>query len=400
MKILIVNKFLHPNGGSETYVFDVGRQLQEMGHSVEYFGMEHEGRMVGNRIGCYTDDMDFHSNKAEKLLYPFRILYSAEASRKIRKVLADFDPDVVHLNNFNFQLTPSVIYAVRKYARQKKKRIRLIYTAHDYQLVCPNHLLRIPKTGAVCTQCLGEKQWNCMKNRCIHDSRVKSFLGSLEGRLYQRLKTYRYLDAVICPSYFMEKILQQNSTLWGRTVVMHNFMGQIPAFEQEKRDYVLYFGRYSQEKGIRTLLEACRRLPKIPFVFAGKGPLEEEVNAVANVENKGFVSGRALYELIGRARFAIFPSEWYENCPYTVMEAQLCKTPMIASRLGGIPELLTEGETGLFFEAGNIGQLTECIARLWEDRELLARYTKNCGSVSFTGPQEYCEKLVGIYQEA
>ena len=136
MKILIVNKFLHPNGGSETYVFDIGRQLQEMGHSVEYFGMEHEGRIVGNRIGCYTDDMDFHSNKAEKLLYPFRILYSAEASRKIRKVLADFDPDVVHLNNFNFQLTPSVIYAVRKYARQKKKRIRLIYTAHDYRAPC------------------------------------------------------------------------------------------------------------------------------------------------------------------------------------------------------------------------------------------------------------------------
>lgn len=399
MKVLIVNKFLHPNGGSETYIFELGRQLARMGHSVQYFGMEHEGRIVGNRIGCYTDDMDFHSGKWEKLFYPFRILYSRQASARMKKVLSDFDPNVVHLNNFNFQLTPSVIYAVRKYEKHAGKKIRIVYTAHDPQLVCPSRQLRVPGTGELCTRCLGGRQWNCAKYRCIHNSRVKSLLGSLEGRLYERLKTYRYLDVIVCPSRFMEGLLRQNSALCGRTVVLHNFIGAIEPPAADKKDYVLYFGRYSREKGIDTLLEACRRLPHIPFVFAGKGPLEEQVNSMENIENKGFLNGPELYALIAGARFTVFPSECYENCPFSVMESQVCRTPVIASRLGGTPELLLEEKTGEFFEAGNAAQLAERIQKLWEDRKKLARYTENCRAVSFAGASQYCEKLLQLYQE-
>ena len=120
MKILIVNKFLFYNGGSETYIFEIGKQLQKMGHEVQYFGMEHEGRVVGNRLEEYTSNMDFHSGKLNKLFYPFQIIYSGEAKAKMLKVLYDFAPDVVHLNNFNFQLTPSVIYAVKKYERSEE----------------------------------------------------------------------------------------------------------------------------------------------------------------------------------------------------------------------------------------------------------------------------------------
>ena len=106
MHVLIVNKFLYPNGGSETYIFEIGKQLESMGHEVQYFGMEHEGRIVGNHAESYTSSVDFHTGKLDKLLYPFKIIYSVEARKKIRKVLEDFVPDVVHLNNFNFQLTP------------------------------------------------------------------------------------------------------------------------------------------------------------------------------------------------------------------------------------------------------------------------------------------------------
>jgi hypothetical protein len=106
MKILIVNKFLHPNGGSETYIFKLGAQLQKTGHEVQYFGMEHEGRIAGNNAGIYTSDMDFHGGGLRKIFYPLRIIYSTEAKKKMRLVLEDFEPDVVHLNNINFQLTP------------------------------------------------------------------------------------------------------------------------------------------------------------------------------------------------------------------------------------------------------------------------------------------------------
>ena len=92
MKILMVNKFLYPNGGSETYIFKLGEQLQKKGHEVQYFGMEHAGRIVGNRLECYTSDMNFHAGGVGKLLYPFRIIYSGEAKRKMRRVLEDFRP--------------------------------------------------------------------------------------------------------------------------------------------------------------------------------------------------------------------------------------------------------------------------------------------------------------------
>ena len=122
----MVNKFLYPNGGSETYIFRLGEELTRLGNEVQYFGMEHEGRIVGNRAGCYTSDMDFHGGGLQKLVYPFKIIYSVEARRKIRRVLEDFQPDVVHLNNFNFQLTPSILYEINRYSR-KRKKIRIVF---------------------------------------------------------------------------------------------------------------------------------------------------------------------------------------------------------------------------------------------------------------------------------
>ena len=119
MKVLIVNKFLYPNGGSETYIFEIGKQLEKLGHEVQYFGMEHKGRIVGNRVGAYTVDMDFHTGGLSKLVYPFKIIYSFDARKQIRRVLDDMQPDVVHLNNINFQITPSVIDEIRKYEFEK-----------------------------------------------------------------------------------------------------------------------------------------------------------------------------------------------------------------------------------------------------------------------------------------
>ncbi len=128
MKILMVNKFLYPNGGSETYIFKLGEYFNGHGHEVQFFGMEHKGRIVGNHAESYTSDLDFHTGKLKKLLYPFKIIYSTEARKKIRKVLWDFRPDAVHLNNFNFQLTPSIIYEIKSYEKKKRKEnSRLIY---------------------------------------------------------------------------------------------------------------------------------------------------------------------------------------------------------------------------------------------------------------------------------
>lgn len=396
MKILIVNKFLFPNGGSETYIFELGKQLSKMGHQVQYFGMEHEGRIVGNDAESYTSDMDFHGNGLSKLLYPFRILYSFEARKKIRVVLKDFEPDVVHLNNINFQITPSIIDEIRAY---KKKRIKIVFTAHDYQWVCPNHMMMIPSSKEMCFRCEGGRYGECIKNRCIHGSKVKSILGAVEAFLHNRvLKTYAKVDKIICPSYFMENKLKTNPLLKDKLITIHNFLDANVEKNYEKQDYVLYFGRHSEEKGVKTLLDVCKELPNIPFIFAGGGPLEKEVSLIPNIENKGFLRGEELIRLISQAKFCIFPSEWYENCPFTVMEAQMYGTPVLAAKVGGVPELLKDGVTGQLFQWGNKKELKEKIVTLWNNSDILQGYIDNCKKTKFITSEEYCEKIIDVYK--
>lgn len=434
MKILIVNKFLHPNGGSETYIFGIGRQLAQMGHQVQYFGMDHPERAVGNEIDSYTANMDFHTGRLKKFIYPFKILYSFEAKRKMLALLHYFEPEIIHLNNFNFQLTPALFYAVKKYSRQSGRRLPIIYTAHDYQWVCPNHMMKIPADGRVCFACRGGRFLNCTRNKCIHNRTIQSFLGSLEGYLYKWRRTYCMTDVIICPSDFMKRTLSANPDLADKTVTLHNFItadstepatqtaelsadqkaelsadqkaelltdqtAELPPEIREK-DYLLYFGRLSAEKGVGTLLEACRRLPEILFVFAGKGELAPEVQTVKNVFYAGFRSGNEMTALIKQAKFVLFPSEWYENCPFSVMEAQRYGTPVLAAAIGGTTELIKPEVTGEFFPPGDTDELTAKIKNLWNDPVKVDKYKDNCRGLNFDTLAQYCEKLIDIYKNA
>lgn len=400
MKILMVNKFLHPNGGSETYIFKLGEELVRQGHEVQYFGMEHEKRVVGNRAEVYTANMDFHTGKLQKLLYPFKIIYSKEAYNKMMQVLNDFQPDVVHVNNFNFQLTPSILYAVIKYKKATSKNIKLIYTAHDSQLVCPNHLMQNPITKERCDACLSKGVMQCAKRKCIHGSTVKSLLGTIEATLYKYLKTYKYFDYIICPSQFLKEKLDSDIVLREKTIVLRNFVEITQSEEKiEKEEYILYLGRYSEEKGIKTLLQVCKNLPQITFHFAGSGPLEEEIKKVTNIKLCGFLNGERLTNEIRNAKLVVFPSECYENCPFTVMEAQLCGTPVLASDLGGIPELIEINSTGELFQAGDEEELTDRISKLWTQPEKLVNYAENCRQVRFDSVSEYVEKILKIYKD-
>lgn len=398
MKILMVNKFLYPNGGSETYMFTLGEQLTKMGHEVQYFGMEHEGRVVGNRVNAYTSDMNFHGgSKLAKLTYPLKTIYSGEARKKLRLVLEDFQPDVVHLNNFNYQLTPSVILEVEAWRKQTGRSCRMIYTAHDYQLVCPNHMLYRPEEGRTCEACIGGHYESCMKHRCIHGSRARSALGMLEAKYWNGRNTYALIDRIICCSAFMKEKLDTNLVFRDKTVALHNFVADDLPQAREKRPYVLYFGRFAAEKGIDMLLAACRELTEVQFVFAGSGSMEGELAGAPNVKYVGFQQGDALKKLIAEARFTVYPSVWYENCPLSVMESIASGTPVIGARIGGIPELIEDGKTGLLFESGNVQELTNQIRRLWDDAALRASCEAACRAQHFDTAEEYARKLLTYY---
>lgn len=398
MKILMVNKFLHPNGGSETYIFKLGDCLKSQGHEVEYFGMEHEGRCVGNSAAMYTSDMDFHGgSKLSKLAYPIKTIYSRETAKKMTLVLEKFQPDVVHLNNFNYQLTPTVITAADKWRKKSGKRCRIVFTAHDYQLICPNHMLRNPISGEICEKCLESKFTNCFKGRCIHGSAAKSAIGMTEAYFWKVNGVYRHIDKIICCSEFMKSKMDTNPLFAPKTVAVHNFIDKAEPIKAEKKDYVLYFGRFSEEKGIGTLLEVCRSLPDIKFVFAGSGALENEIDSVPNAENVGFKSGAELGKLISEAKLSVYPSQWYENCPFSVMESQMYLTPVLGSDIGGIPELIRQGVTGELFESGNAVDLRSKLETLANDSEKLKKMSENCENISFDTVYEYSKKLMKIY---
>lgn len=399
MRILMINKFLYPNGGSETYIFKLGEYLISKGHEVQYFGMKHEGRCVGNAVEAYTSDMDFHGgSKLSKLTYPLKTIYSSESRKKLRLVLDDFKPDVCHLNNFNYQLTPSMILEIKKWEKQTGNKCKIVFTAHDYQLVCPNHMLNNPGTHENCEKCLGGRFINCTKGKCIHGSTAKSAIGTLESYFWKFKGVYKYIDTMICCSNFMKTKLDSNPLFAKKTVAIHNFIDKVEWKETVKKDYVLYFGRFSEEKGIGTLIEVCKSLPNIHFIFAGTGPLEETINGISNIKNVGFQKSEALEKLIREAQFSIYPSEWYENCPFSVMESQMYGTPVLGANIGGIPELIQVEKTGELFESGNVEGLKKKIQKLWNNKELVKKYSDNCKHINFDTIAEYCEKLIKIYQ--
>lgn len=388
MKILMVNKFLYPNGGSETYMFKLGEYLSSIGHQVEYFGMEHRDRCVGNSAEQYTSGMDFHTaNALDKLKYSLKTIYSKEAREKLNTVLDHFQPDVVHLNNFNFQLTPSIIYAVEDFDKRTGRKTKLVYTAHDSQLICPNHMMY--NNENVCEKCLGGNFSNCTKNKCIHGSTLKSLLGTFEAKLYNSKNTYARIDNIICCSEFIKTKLDTNPLFKNKTVTLHNFIDSVDKKPTEKKDYILYFGRFSKEKGIETLIRA----KNINFICAGSGPLEEQVNAAPNLTNVGFKTGAELEQLIREAKLSVFPSVCYENCPFSVMESIMYGTPVVASAIGGIPELVDDGKTGFLFEAGNAEKMIEAINKI--DSSTMSRY---CLDKDFDTVETYCTKLMAIYK--
>lgn len=397
MKILLVNKFLYPRGGAETYLLKLGEELQRRGHLVEYFGMYDSKNIVGNAQELLTTELDFHGKGADRLLYPFKIIYSFEARRKIKQVISAFKPDVIHFNNINFQLTPSVIDA------GAKLKIPMVQTVHDLQMLCPNHLMLDFKRKIPCELCLeASHKWNCIKKKCIHNSRIKSIIGAFEGAFYDKYPAYDKIGCYICPSHFMENKLRRIERYRKKTIVIPNFLGTVSQRQnQKKENYILYFGRFSEEKGIDKVLETARMLPDIPFVIAGSGPMEKlctQTN-LNNVKFAGFLVGEKLQALIEKAVFTVHFSTCYENSPLAVLESQALGTPVVCNSIGGIPELVENGKTGLLLENYEPGKNREEIEKLYYDKERVMEMSNNCleKRKDMMTLEKYCDLLLDTY---
>ena len=258
-------------------------------------------------------------------------------------------------------------------------------------------MLNNPNTRENCEKCLGGHFLNCIKGKCIHGSTAKSVVGATEAVYWKIRKTYKYINFVICCSEFMKRKMDTSPLFQGKTITLHNFIDKVEQKAVQKKDYILYFGRFSEEKGIGTLIDVCQALPEIRFIFAGSGPLEDKINSVENITNVGFKTGTELEMLIREAVLSVYPSEWYENCPFSVMESQMYGTPVLGADIGGIPELIQVGKTGELFTSGDKADLNRKISELWSNKERLNQYSENCRSIQFDNIEQYYEKIMKVY---
>ncbi len=398
MKILMVNKFLYPRGGSESYMLYLGEQLTKMGHEVAYFGMYDEQNTVGNSAGKYTQNMDFHAKGFARFLYPFKIIYSLEAKKKIMQVIDDFKPDIVHMNNINFQLTPSIIYGI------KKKGIPLVQTVHDYQMICPNHLLYNFDKNEPCEKCVGGAHLHCVKNKCIHGSTVKSTLGVIEAKLYAMLQTYKKVDLFICPSHFLEKkLLAAKPYYKGKTQTIHNFINKekFANTGRKPENYIVYVGRLSKEKGIENIAGAAKLLPEYTFVVAGSGPDEDMLKGIENIKLAGFLTGQKLTQLMGNAKVLLLPSVCYENCPLSILEAHAMGVPVVTMNSGGMAELVKDGVTGTLVHEPTPAGIAQKIKETLENEAYYTALWENCKIErdNILSIEDYCAALVQAYEK-
>lgn len=360
MKILLVNKFYYIGGGSETYYFSLKNLLEKNGHEVIDFSMKDDRNLKSNYSDFFVENIDYNKeiNIIKKIKYAFKFIYSIEAKRKFKKLIKKTKPDIIHLNIFQHQISSSIVNVA------VKMKIPIIYTAHDLKALCPNY--KMLNNNRICEKCKNSKFLNCTKNKCIKDSRMKSLLGTLEAEYNHINKTYEKFNYIITPSkFYMDKFIEFGFNK-NKIIYIPNFLedSNINYKNNSEQNYFLYFGRFSREKGILTLIKATQ-IVGCNLKIVGTGLYKNEIikyikdNNIKNVELLGFLTGENLYNIIGNSKAVVIPSEWYENGPYSAIEALRMSKPIIGSNLGGIPELINKN--GFIFNARDVEDLASKI---------------------------------------
>lgn len=402
MKVLAANKYYFVKGGAERYMFELERILERHGHSVVPFAMQHELNEETEYSEHFVSFESFEGGApvSSRLRAAGRVLYSVEARRKIERLVDIERPDVAHLHNIAHQLSPSILYGLRA------KGVPVVQTLHDYKLVCPNYQMFVG--GRPCERCAGGKYYNAVLHRCMRGSVPASALVALETGTHRLLRSYsRGVDLFVSPSEELRRRMIAHGVDEGKIVHLPYAIA-LERYEPRygSDGYGVYVGRLSDGKGLDTLVSALSMAREVTFKIVGSGPLTRRLKqAVAaegldRVEFLGYREGEDLRSIVGGALFVAVPSECYENSPLTVYEAFARGKVVIGSRIGGIPELVSEGESGLLFEPGSAPELAERMTELWRDPDraiAMGRAARDRVERLF-GPETHYDKMMAIYE--
>ena len=292
--------------------------------------------------------------------FALRSMWSREWYAKIEEVLSRARPSIVHVYNTFPAISPSVYHACWKH------NVPVVLTVQNYRLICPKATLY--RDGEVCELCVGRGfPWPGVRHACYHGSRVETAVVGSVVAAHRMLGTWNARIALyLAPTEFTRQKLVAGGLPEQKVVLKPNFCYPDPGAKKEFGTYALFVGRLSAEKGVPTLLAAWSRLADIPLVVAGDGPLEAEVLRLARA-SEGCISYRGrctraeILSLMKGAYFLVFPSEWYEGLPMTIIEALACGLPIVATRLGAMQEIIGDGVTGVHYEAGDAADLARAV---------------------------------------
>jgi len=363
MKILLSNKYYYPRGGSDIYMIELEKVLKENGHEVAVFSTHHPLNLESEFFKFFPGEIDLNnkhiSNLIPSLQRPFG---TAEVRVKFNRILKEFKPDIVHLNNIHSQISPIIMILAQNL------NIPVVWTLHDHKLLCPRY--DCMRNNKPCELCFTDKI-NVVRYRCMKGSFIASLIAYAEAIIWNREKISRSTNIFICPSSFLLNNMIKGGFKKEQLINLPNFIDEkkFPAVLVDKKNHYCFVGRLSPEKGIDTLLQAAVELPQYPLKVIGTGPMESELKSKyrsKHIEFLGFNKWEDLKEILGSSICMVYPSNCYENYPLSILESLCLGTPVIGANIGGIPESIDPGKNGLVFEPGNVLNLQNQIKQIFQ----------------------------------
>ena len=409
MRLLAVHRLHHRKGGAEGVHLDHLALFRERGWECAEFAMDHPDNEPSEFSEYFPAQFEPPSGLSGLSSLP-RFFHSGEARAKFTQLLDRFRPDIIHAHGVYHHLTNAILKPARE------RGIPMVYTLHDYKLICPAYHFYTEKNG-VCEQCVGGRQWKCLVNRCTHGSLAMDALYALDGFVQWRVGSLRdAMSRFIGPARFIVDKFAEHGFAPEKLRYIPNFFesaddapvdpAEVARLRERYGRHVLFFGRLSSEKGVDFLIDACSQAG-VPLVIVGDGPKRAELQARAaarggRCEFLGHLKGAALWSHVEAASLVALPSVWYEIAPKSILEAQARSRPCLVTTIGGLPEMVEEGATGFLAAPSDLGSLTAALRRAFAlgDDELAAmgERARQRATTTFTRDRYYRE-MTALYAE-
>jgi glycosyltransferase involved in cell wall biosynthesis len=385
LRILFVHNFYQNRGGEDESTEQEIRLMEKKGHDVRLYSRKNE------EIESYSI-----FNKGKLIFEP---TWSSRTFREISLLLQDYQPDIVHVQNFFPLISPSVFYAC------SENNIPAVFTLRNYRLLCPIGIFF--RDGEICEECFVHSLWRSIKYACYHKSRVQTSAVAIALKSHRFLHTWdRKVDLFIALSEFTRKKFISTGIPEDKIHVRPNFLETDPGMGDLHREYALYAGRLSREKGVYELVSEWKNIPHIPLLVVGDGPLRKDIetfileNNIQNVKLIGFIPLEQLLSVMKKALFLVMPTLWYETFGRTVIEAYATGTPVVASNIGVVASLVKDGITGTTFDPKEPMDLVKKINYAMEEPKRLRGWSREARSVyeQFYSSSSAYEGIMKIYR--